>query len=76
VCSAAPKTFVEAEKARRQRLYAVDRRFKLDKRGQLFIRTHNETLPVAAMCVNNSGEGLSARVRRLSANCLDMPKIF
>jgi hypothetical protein len=30
-----------------------DRRFKFDKRGQLFIRTHNETLSVAAMRVSN-----------------------
>ena len=29
----------------------ANRRFQLQKRGQLFIRTHNETLPVA-MCVN------------------------
>ena len=29
------------------------RRFKLNKRGQPFIRTHNETLSVAAMCVSN-----------------------
>ena len=27
----------------------MDRRFKLGKRGQLFIRTHNEPLTVAAM---------------------------
>jgi len=27
--------------------------FKLDKRGQLFIRTHNETLSVVAMRVSN-----------------------
>jgi hypothetical protein len=25
--------------------------FKFQKRTQLFIRTHNETLPIAAMCV-------------------------
>ncbi|PYK62643.1 MAG: hypothetical protein DME50_18955 [Verrucomicrobia bacterium] len=30
-----------------------DRRFKLDKRSQLFIRTHNEMLSVAAMRVSN-----------------------
>jgi hypothetical protein len=53
VCSAAPKTFVEAEKARRQCLYAVDRRFKLDKRSQFFISAHNETLSVTAMRVSN-----------------------
>jgi hypothetical protein len=31
----------------------TDCRFQFHKRGQLFIRAHNETLPVAAMCVNN-----------------------
>jgi len=30
-----------------------NRRFELHKRGQLFIRTHNETLSIAAMRVNN-----------------------
>jgi hypothetical protein len=29
------------------------RRFEFHKRSQLFIRTHNETLSVAAMCVCN-----------------------
>jgi hypothetical protein len=28
-------------------------RFKFSKRSQLFIRSHNETLPVAAMCICN-----------------------
>jgi hypothetical protein len=28
-------------------------RLKFDKRGQLFIRTHNEAFTVAAMCVCN-----------------------
>jgi hypothetical protein len=32
---------------------AANRRFKFDKRSQLFIRSHNETLSVAAMCVGN-----------------------
>jgi hypothetical protein len=31
------------------------RRFKFDKRRQLFIRVHNETLSVAAMCVRDPG---------------------
>jgi hypothetical protein len=31
----------------------ADHRFEFDKRSQLFIRTNNETLSVAAMCVNN-----------------------
>jgi hypothetical protein len=31
----------------------LNRRFKLDKRTQLFIRSHNETLSVIAMCVSN-----------------------
>jgi hypothetical protein len=30
-----------------------NRRFEFDKRGQLFIRSHNVTLSVAAMCVSN-----------------------
>jgi hypothetical protein len=30
----------------------MNRCFKLHKRSQLFIRTHNETLSVAAMCIN------------------------
>jgi hypothetical protein len=52
------------------------RPLQFQKRSQHFISTHNKTLSVAAMRVSNSGEGLSARVRRFSANCLDMPKIF
>jgi hypothetical protein len=31
----------------------TNRRFKFNKRGQLLIRSHNETLSVAAMCVSN-----------------------
>ncbi len=31
----------------------ADRRFKFDKRSQLFFRLHNETLSVVAMRVNN-----------------------
>jgi hypothetical protein len=30
-----------------------NRRFEFQKRSQLFIRVHNETLPVVAMRVNN-----------------------
>jgi hypothetical protein len=30
-----------------------NRRFKFNERHQLFIRVHNETLPVVAMCVGN-----------------------
>ena len=29
----------------------TDRRFQFKKRGQFFIRTHDETLSVVAMCV-------------------------
>jgi hypothetical protein len=29
------------------------RRFEFEKRSQLFIRTHNETLCIVAMCVSN-----------------------
>jgi hypothetical protein len=32
---------------------SADRRFKFQKRGQLFIRVHNETPSVVAMCVCN-----------------------
>jgi hypothetical protein len=32
---------------------AANRRFQFNERRQLFIRVHNETLFVAAMCVNN-----------------------
>src|SRR5260370_19714220 len=32
---------------------AADRRFKFHKRGQLFIRTHNEALSIVAMRVSN-----------------------
>jgi len=31
----------------------ADRRFQFQKRRQLFIRTHNETLSVTAMCISN-----------------------
>jgi hypothetical protein len=31
----------------------ANRRFEFDKRSQLFIRVHNETLSVAAMRVSN-----------------------
>jgi hypothetical protein len=31
----------------------VHRRFQFHQRGQLFIRMHNETLSVVAMCVCN-----------------------
>jgi hypothetical protein len=49
------------------------RRFKFQKRRQLFIRSQNETLSVAAMCVNNPdcwslrkcrGTGVSTREQR------------
>jgi hypothetical protein len=32
---------------------ATDHRFQFHKCGQLFIRVHNETLSVIAMCVSN-----------------------
>jgi hypothetical protein len=31
----------------------ASRRFKLHKRGQLFIRAHNEALPIAAMRISD-----------------------
>jgi hypothetical protein len=35
------------------RLSGSNRRFKFDKRGRLFFRSHNQTLSVAALCVHN-----------------------
>src|SRR5439155_20843356 len=39
----------------------ANRRFQLNKRGQLFIRAHNETLSVAAMRISNE-DCLPARI--------------
>jgi hypothetical protein len=36
-----------------QKCAATNRRFQFQKRRQLFIRPHNETLPVVAMRVSN-----------------------
>jgi hypothetical protein len=36
-----------------RRVIVANRRFRFDKRCQLFFRSHNETLAVAAMCVSN-----------------------
>jgi hypothetical protein len=36
-----------------------DRRFEFQKRRQLFVRVHNVTLPVAAMCVNSPDRSLA-----------------
>jgi hypothetical protein len=44
----------------------VNRRFKFQKRGQFFIRSHNETLFVAAMRVSNAkffGRSANAVIR-------------
>jgi hypothetical protein len=38
-----------------------NRRFEFRKRSQLFIRSHNETLSVASMCVSNP-DRLPARI--------------
>jgi hypothetical protein len=37
----------------RQSAASADPRFEFQKRSQLFIRTHNETLSVVAVCVSN-----------------------
>jgi hypothetical protein len=37
----------------RQFAASANRRFQFHKRSQVFIRPHNETLPVVAMCVSN-----------------------
>jgi hypothetical protein len=34
-------------------LSGTNRRFKFHKSGQLFVRSHNETFSIAAMCVCN-----------------------
>jgi hypothetical protein len=36
-----------------ERSAGSNRRFKFQKRSQLFVCTHNETLSVAAMCIRN-----------------------
>jgi hypothetical protein len=33
--------------------YSYGSRFQFRKRSQLFIRSHNETSPVVAVCINN-----------------------
>jgi hypothetical protein len=42
-----------SKQASRSFAASANHRFELEKRRQLFIRTHNETLSVAAMCVRN-----------------------
>ncbi len=37
----------------RQFAATVNRRFKFQKRSQLFIRAHNKTLSIVAMCVGD-----------------------
>ena len=37
----------------------TNRPFQFHKRRQLFIRTHNETLSVVAMCVCNAIDGIA-----------------
>jgi hypothetical protein len=38
---------------------AIARRFKFQKRSQLFIGVHNETLSIIAMCVCNPDRSLT-----------------
>jgi hypothetical protein len=38
---------------------AIARRFKFQKRSQLFIGVHNETLSIVAMCVCNPDRSLT-----------------
>ncbi|PYI57993.1 MAG: hypothetical protein DMC59_09550 [Verrucomicrobia bacterium] len=45
---------------------STNRRFQFHKRRQLFIRTHNETLSVAAICVNNPDDS-PLRINRCDA---------
>ena len=42
-----------SDSVRSEVVLTPDRQFEFQKRGQLFIGTHNETLPVVAMCVSN-----------------------
>jgi hypothetical protein len=44
-----------------------NRCFEFNERGQLFIRAHNETLSVAAMCVCNPDRSLVGIERRDAA---------
>jgi hypothetical protein len=44
-------------------LQTQNRRFEFEKRGQPFIGTHNETLSIAAVRVNNP-DSLPLRVNR------------
>jgi hypothetical protein len=48
-----PNFFRKSSSARQSDLLRADRRFKFDKRSLLFIRVHNETLSVIAVCVCN-----------------------
>src|SRR5258708_6254536 len=50
-------------------LERLNRRFKLQKRRQLFIRTHNETLSVVAMCISNPYYSL------LAGHCQTQPQL-
>jgi len=53
LAGAQPISFVVARSA--DIYLKPERRFEFDKRSQPFIRTHNKTLSVAAMCVSNPG---------------------
>jgi hypothetical protein len=46
---------------------SANRRFQFQKHSQQFICTHNETLPVAAMCVSNEYRSPFAIYRRDTA---------
>jgi hypothetical protein len=48
----------------------TNRPFQFQKRSQLFIRTHNETLSIAAVCVSNPD------VRPLESTAETQPKNF
>jgi hypothetical protein len=41
---------------------SANRRFQFQKRGQLFIRVHNETLSIAAMCVGDPDRSASQSI--------------
>jgi hypothetical protein len=48
-------------------LSSANCRFKFQKRSQLFIRAHNETLSVVAVCVNDPDRSPFAIYRRDTA---------
>ena len=60
-------------------LQAPSRRFQFQKRRQLFVRTHNETLPVVAMRIRNpdrSPVGVISGVRPVSTPLAQSSRVY